>query len=266
MSSDAGITGIYRAPALDKGLDVLECLAEGGAAMTQAQLARALVRGPGELFRILAALERRAYIARDPSSGAYRLTLRLYELGHAHSPFDALLRAAEGPMRRLTGSARESCHLSVIRRGALLVLHGEESPARVRISVEIGSTIGLRDSASGRVLLAHLPESRRGDALTSTVDGEWTDGRLPPRLAAIRERGYDEARGETVEGVSDLSVPVGAETSRTQAALAIIALPRVHEDFVRSALPALRACAAEIGAAAGIIGTDQRDGGDEGDV
>ena len=43
----------YRVPALEKGLEVLECLANQGSPMTQSQLARALGRGPNELFRTL---------------------------------------------------------------------------------------------------------------------------------------------------------------------------------------------------------------------
>src|SRR5947199_8703328 len=101
----------YQAPALEKGLDILESLAAAGVPRTQSQLARTLDRGPNELFRMLVILERRGYIQRDPASGAYTLTLRLFELSHAHSPFEALLRAAARPMLTLTDTVWESCHL-----------------------------------------------------------------------------------------------------------------------------------------------------------
>ncbi|MGH2562597.1 MAG: IclR family transcriptional regulator, partial [Thermomicrobiales bacterium] len=122
----------YHVPALEKGLDILECLAAQGVPLTQAQLARTLGRRPSELFRMLTTLERRGYVQRDPLSGAYSLTLRLFELGHAHSPYDGLLRAAERPMRALTEEVRQSCHLSVIHGGQLLVLAEEQSPTRIR--------------------------------------------------------------------------------------------------------------------------------------
>ena len=49
----------YRAPALDKGLDILELLAgiEGG--LTQAEIAKALGRSPNEFYRMLERLARR---------------------------------------------------------------------------------------------------------------------------------------------------------------------------------------------------------------
>src|SRR2546423_542389 len=92
---------IYQAPALDKGLDILECLAVQAVPLTQAQLAQALGRGASELFRMLTVLERRGYIQRDPLSGAYSLTLRLYELSRTHSPYQGLLRAAARPLCEL---------------------------------------------------------------------------------------------------------------------------------------------------------------------
>jgi DNA-binding IclR family transcriptional regulator len=251
---DPGQDGIpaYRVPALEKGLDILECLARERTPLTQARIARVLDRGPSELFRTLTTLERRGYLRRDPASGAYELTLRLYEMGHAHSPHDGLLRAAARPMRELTEAVRESCHLSVTHRGGCLVIHQEESPLRVRLSVEVGSTIPLHQAASGRVLLAMLDPDDEAAALA--VIRERRGGNLSCRLEAIRGRGYDEAHGETTGGVSDLSVPIGTDRGRVRGAVAVAALPRDHAAFVRATLPPLRACAAAIARGAGLVG------------
>ena len=246
----------YRVPALERGLDVLELLADRGLPMTQAEIARALGRGPSELFRTLTALDRRGYLQRDPVSGAYGLTLRLFELGRRHRPHDGLIRAAEGPMRSLMEETGESCHLSVLHSGELVVLAQEEGPARVRVSVAVGSTIAPRQSASGRVLLAALGDAERTAALVGDADWNALD---PParaeelaRLTAIRERGYEVARGETVAGVSDLSALVGSTRTSVRAALAVAALPREHDAWVKETLPALLRHAAAIGEAAGL--------------
>lgn len=248
----------YSVPALEKGLDVLECLAGQERALTQAQLARALGRGASELFRILTTLERRGYILRDPVSGTYGLTLRMYELGHAHSPHERLLRAAERPMRALTQEVRESCHLSVIHRGRVLGLFQEESPARVRLSIEMGSSLPLFRGASGRLLLAFLDHDRRDETLRMDTDfprlSEAEQVDLLTRLALIRARGYETARDESVVGVIDLSVPIGAGGGRVQAALTVTALSRTGESFdLDGALAALRRTAAEIARAAGLM-------------
>ena len=250
LATQGGDPPSYRAPALEKGLDLLECLARERRAMTQAQLARAMGRGASELFRTLATLERRGYLRRDPVSGAYEPTLRLYELGHAHSPWEGLRRAAERPMRDLTAATRESCHLSVAHGAECLVLHQEESPQRVRLSVEVGSTIPLHQAASGRVLLAALDREERAAALAGLGEG----AALGARLEVIRERGYEAVQGETTPGVSDLSVPVGTGWGRIRAALAVSALPRDHAAFVAVSLPPLLACARTIAREAGLAG------------
>src|SRR5690625_6410198 len=53
----------YRAPALEKGLDVLELLASHGGPLTTSQMATLLGRSVSELFRMVLALEYRGYIA-----------------------------------------------------------------------------------------------------------------------------------------------------------------------------------------------------------
>lgn len=224
----------YAVPALDKALDVLEALAARGG-MTQAELARATGRGPNELFRVLIALERRGYLLRDPATGAYALSLRLFELTRMHSPHETLLTAAALPMRALADATGEGCHLCVLRGADVLVLAAQESPARVRLSVEIGSSIEAARSASGRLLLACEPGIERDE-----------------RLAAIRKRGYETARGETVEGVSDVAALIGVEHSTARAALAITGLARDHDAFVARCLPALRGAAEMIARAAGL--------------
>src|SRR6218665_4169060 len=75
----------YAAPAVDKALDVLELLSREAVPMTQAQLARALGREPGELFRLLGVLEGRRYLRRE-ASGGYVLTLKLFQLSRPHPP------------------------------------------------------------------------------------------------------------------------------------------------------------------------------------
>ena len=157
----------YFVPALEKGLDVLEFLASASGPQTLTELARALDRSSSVLFRIIDALEKRAYITRDPVSGAYHLTLKLYELAHTHSPVDQFLKAATLPMRALADKIHESCHLSVLAHGKLVLVAEELSPDRVRISVEVGSQVNPIPYVSGRLLIAFLEPQAQAAFLSS---------------------------------------------------------------------------------------------------
>jgi len=224
--------------------------------MTQAQLARALGRQPGELFRILAYLEQRGYLYRDPASAAYSLTLKLFELSRQHSPYDALLQVALPWMQRLTNHVREPCHLSVLHHDKLLVLAQSESPDPFRLSVQIGSLHSPVNTVSGRILLTHMPPAalaaflnRQPDWLVMTTAQRQG---FHDRLALTRERGFDHSDGERFVGWLDLGVLVGTPASRIQAALTLAALKRPNVPDLLSALPQLNQTAAEITRQAGL--------------
>ena len=246
----------YSVPALEKGLDVLEYLSEQAVPLTQAQLARALNRQAGEIFRMLACLESRGYLRREPTTGAYSLTLKLFELSRTHSPYEVLLKAAHPLMRGLAEDLRESCHLSVLHRERVLVLAQEESPKPFRLSVEVGSQHSPMHTTSGRVLLANMQPQDCEELLTH--DLEWrrekpaARAQFLKRLAAIRARGYERSEGERFVGGLDIGVPVGSPGSSIKAALTIATLKEKSGPSLETMLPALKACADVIAVHAGL--------------
>ncbi len=226
----------YSAPALEKGLDVLETLADSPGPLLLSELARRLERSQSELFRMVDCLERRGYLVRDEISGAFGLSLKLYELAHTHSPVEKLLAAARRPMDRLARAVRESCHLSVLHNRQLVVLAQAEDPEKVRVSVEVGARFSPIQTVSGRVLLAQLPE------------GEWPKFSVSQtRLRRIRETGCDTAENETIVGLRDVAVLVGNPEVGVTAALAIPSLMPVGcRDNTAELLGALRRAAQQI--------------------
>jgi DNA-binding IclR family transcriptional regulator len=216
---------VYAVPALEKGLDLLELLSAEAAPVSQAEIARRMERSPGEIFRMLNCLERRGFIAKEEGSGRYHLTLKLYELAHTHTPVEQLLRAAARPMRELSRRLRESVHLSVLSRGKLVVLAQEESPEPRRFSVEIGWRFPVVHTASGRLLLAHLPQEELDGLLAGDADFRALRPaerkRFLASLLRIRRSGVSIAESETVVGVKDVSVLVGNPRIGVRAALCV---------------------------------------------
>jgi DNA-binding IclR family transcriptional regulator len=246
----------YSVPALEKALDVLEYLSEQAVPLTQAQLARALKRQAGEIFRMLACLESRGYLRREPVTGGYSLTLKLFELSRTHSPYELLLKVAQPLMRALAEEVRESCHLSVIHHGRVLVLAQAESPRPFRLSVEVGSLHSPMNTTSGRVLLGHMDDAIRDEILNR--DKHWQQEKpavrqaFLKRLAAIRSRGYERAEGERFVGALDIGVPVGSPQSSMKAALTIAMLKEKGGGNLEDMLPALQQCAEAIALQAGL--------------
>ena len=247
----------YHVPALEKGLDILETLASSAVPQSLSELARSLHRSSSELFRMLDSLERRGYILKDVVSGNYRLSLKLYELAHTHSPVEQLLFAAAKPMRDVAERLRESCHLSVLSRGQVVVLAQEESPDKVRLSVEVGARFSALHTVSGRLLLAQLDTGHLDELLAG--DSEYLDlnktqqKQLMADLKEIRQKGVSTAVNETLVGVQDFAVLVGNPKVGIMAALAATAwMGPAKKISVHKVQSALLECAETISRSIGL--------------
>src|ERR1700712_1045973 len=115
-------TDRYRAPALDKGLDILELLAVQPHGLTRGEIVKAMGRGPSEIYRMLERLVARQYVTRSVEGDRYALSLKLYVLGHQHPPVDRLVARAQPLMDAFAKAAEQSCHLSIYDRGNLSVV------------------------------------------------------------------------------------------------------------------------------------------------
>ena len=219
----------YRAPALDKGLDMLELLAEIDGGLTQAEIAKSLGRTPNELYRMLDRLQRRGYVTRIDGD-RFALTLKMFGLAQLHAPTRRLVSYATPLMRDLAGRTRQAVHLAVFDRGQVVVVAQQEAPTYWGISIRVGSHIGLFDTGSGHILLAFNTPERREMMLT---ENRAEAGRTVPRALAerfnrIREQGYESMPSAQTAGVFNLSAPILAGDGNAIAALTVPYIPLVN--------------------------------------
>src|SRR6266403_5165478 len=91
----------YAAPALEKGLDILELLASVSETLTHSEIASRLGRTLTEVFRMLVCLEERGYISRTGPDERYQLTLKLFEIVYHHHPLQRLVSQARPLVQRV---------------------------------------------------------------------------------------------------------------------------------------------------------------------
>lgn len=218
--SEAEISDRYRAPALDKGLDILELLASTEEGLSQAEIAKALNRTPNEIYRMLERLVRRSFVSRT-AGDRYELTLKLFVLAHQKPPIRRLVSHAIPAMRRFARDVDQSCHLVVYDRGNLVVVAQVDSPGYWSMSIRVGSRVGLFNTGSGHVFLAFASEDERRfmDEEHELLLNEARPPDLEERLAIIRKRGYELMNSAQTEGVLNLSVPVFGPNETVLAAL-----------------------------------------------
>lgn len=200
----------YRAPALEKGLDVLELLAAQSEAMTLSAIVKQLGRSHGELFRMVQVLEHRGYIEQEAGGEGYRLTDRLFSLGMQQPHMRTLLEIALPVMRQLADSVAQSCHLAVHSLGDIVVVARVESAELQGFSVRIGYRRPLPKTASGAVLYAFQPNDvrRRWEALFSPRLKSKELDAFRAQADSILKRKMTMTPSKFVVGVTDLSAPV----------------------------------------------------------
>ena len=123
MKSEAA----YQAPALAKGLEVLEFLSGQTEPYAVSELARALGRSRNEIYRMVVVLERSGYLWRTDAD-RFSLTRKLFDLGMRAPPQQNLLIKALPTMQRLSQETFQSCHLTVASGSAIVVVARIESP------------------------------------------------------------------------------------------------------------------------------------------
>ena len=213
----------YRAPALDKGLDILELLSgvEGG--LTQAEISKKLGRSPNEFYRMLDRLVRRGYVTRLEGD-RFSLTLKLFGLAQLHAPVRRLVSFATPIMRELAEATVQANQLVVFDRGAAVVIAQQEAPGYWGISIRVGSHISLFDTGSGHVLLAFRPQEERQMMISEQLRSTEKPAQPPEffeRLDQIRDRGYEMMASLQTAGVYNLSAPVLGPDGRALAALTV---------------------------------------------
>jgi DNA-binding IclR family transcriptional regulator len=219
----------YQAPALEKGLDIIELLAQSAAPLSRSDIAKNLGRTVGEIYRMLHQLVHRNYIALVGDS--YILTTKLFELSQYYPPTQRLLIEAMPVMQKLAGDIDQACHLTVYSQGRQIVIAKVDVPSGMGFSVRVGSELEVLVSASGRVLMAFQDaETRALRAKESRADEpDYDFAALGAALEKIAKRGFEAAPSGQVRGLFAISYPVLDLRGHALAALTVPYADRIDK-------------------------------------
>ena len=155
-------------------------------------------------FRILRSLEHEGYLHHLGRSG-YRLASRSVALATLIGPRPAMLRLMYPVVARLATVSGEAAVVHLRAGHSRVLVLGVPAPSGPIVDPVgvLGERSPLATGASGRIILAYLPEAE--------LVGIDLDGVTPEHVAAIRERGYEMSYGENHPGINGISVPLLAE-------------------------------------------------------
>lgn len=227
----SGVRGLmkenYSAPALEKGLDILEALCQCENGLTQQELATRLGRNLGEIYRMLNCLVQRNYVANYGNT--YTITSKLFQLSHFHPPTYRLLTEALPIMESLARTISFPCDLRVYNNGFQTVIASIQPPNGLGFMTRVGSEIEVAPSASGLVLLAFqdpiIKEIRIKESLPNKSEAEREAFRN--NLKEIEAKGFASIKSNQYAGLHAISFPILDMNRNAVAAMTVPMLARI---------------------------------------
>lgn len=219
----------YSAPALEKGLDILELLAREGVPMGTRQIADELGRSKNEIFRMVHVLLSRGYIQREPGTDELMLSNKLFALGMQTARSRDLVSVAAPIVERFAYEVQQAAHLVVAHRGETVIIAASSGGADMNFSLKLGYRRPLADAHSGLVLMAFQSTAVRDRMIAESL----VLMRTPPdrttllaELETVHAAGAIIHESRDIVGVTDVTCPVVMADGHAAACITVAAVTR----------------------------------------
>ncbi|MEQ4674419.1 helix-turn-helix domain-containing protein [Providencia vermicola] len=198
----------YRAPALSRGLAILEHLGLNNKAKTMKQLCSELNFSYNEVFRIVRILELEGYLYQD-ANRYYHLTDKL-KFTHSNEVINSFSESdsCQKLMKKFTWQTNQSCHLATILNGVVQVITHQQPNFGLSISARDGSLLNTIKSSSALLLLAMSDEKDSWSLLRNHTLDLPLRAQLHDELVKIQKNGYAEVAHDRIIGLNSISYPV----------------------------------------------------------
>lgn len=180
------------------------------------EIAKGVDMNPSTVHRLLGLLEEEGFVRQDEPGGGYTVGTALLRLALTASGSHPVRSAALPHMRALAEASGETVTLGLydpVRRQTY-VLAVVESEAPVRYVPKLHEWRDLHTGASGRAVMAFLPDDERRTVVELTQLAPATEhtitsaAELERVLAEVRERGYAFSQEERRLGGVGIAAPV----------------------------------------------------------
>jgi IclR family KDG regulon transcriptional repressor len=207
--------------AVERALDILLCFTTG-TDLAMSEIAEKVGLHKSTVHRMLATLEDRGFLERDPSSERYHLGMRMWELSAHLSRSDDQAVIWQPEMERLRDRLGETVSIYVRDGSERVRIQAVQSNQPVRRVAPVGARLPLYAGASSKVLIAYsdrfVQEQIFGDpAWLLTIDLD----QYKQQLEEIVEQGYATSFEEREPGVAALSAPIFNRHGQVAAALSV---------------------------------------------
>jgi DNA-binding IclR family transcriptional regulator len=193
---------------------ILGLVAQGREGLKHGEIAKGLDIPTSSLSALLARLVAHGYLSLDGPSKRYTLGSQFLVLAARYLNNLDLIEISRPIVRELTASTGESAAVAMRSGMDIVIICKEDSPQLIKRTMQIGDRSPLYASASGKAILAHLPEdeissyfsSVRLEPLTKrTIKNSKV---LRRELTKIRSFGIAYNREELSEDIIAIAAPI----------------------------------------------------------
>jgi DNA-binding IclR family transcriptional regulator len=240
----AGATG----PVVRRTLHLLDAFSPERTALTLTELARQAGLPPSTAYRMLGDLVDWGALERG-EDGAYRVGLRLWELG-ALAPRGLGLRERALPtMEDLSAVTRENVQLAVREGTQVVFVERIACSGAIPVRTRVGGRFALTATGVGLVLLAHAPTEVQDEVLGGHIP-RYTDltvtdpAELRRMLAETRGCGFAISDRQVTDDALSVAAPVHDQRGEVVAAVSLVvrhgsAAPHALSALVRAGARAI---------------------------
>ena len=220
------------ATAATRALGVLRVLAASPGPLSAAALSRRLGVPRSSMYHLLAAMAAEGFVTHFPEDERWGLGVSVFEVGAAylrHEPLEHLGRPLVHRLAHDVGAVAPAvAHLGVLHGRETVYLLRESTAAPVTVVVDVGVRLPAALTASGRAMLALLPQAQvralypSKDAFVDrTGSGPTSYAALRRALADEGRRGYAEEDGYVVDGYASVAVAAIERSGRPAASIGL---------------------------------------------
>jgi DNA-binding IclR family transcriptional regulator len=218
-----------RVPSIHKCFSILALMAEAKRPFGFNEIVKNLGLNKSTVFNILHTLND-LYVLEKGPDGLFRLGTRLFILGNAAAGGSELIQTVHPYLETINHEFKLSTFFGILSDREVIIVDKADRAHRIKISSEIGMRIPIFAGVAGKALLSQLPETEIDEILSGNTPKRYTPRTIIDKamykkeIQRVKKTGIAYDRGEYIEGLIAVAVPVLTYREGLQAAIWAVGL------------------------------------------
>jgi DNA-binding IclR family transcriptional regulator len=227
-------------PALERAIEVLDTFASStGFDFSIKEISEELGIPYASTYRIIKCLTYYGFLSENPiNRDKYKLGYKLISLGKAAIGYADFISVTASYLTSLSNTTNQSCKLATLTPDAVITLDQSLPQNGLTLISPIGMKRSIYESASGRILVALLPKTKREPYIRQFTTTNYHDMQTKfgskegfhQYLDETRAREYGLSLGEYAPNIGCISMPLFDYTGKAIAAISFSGLISNYED------------------------------------